>query len=1017
MIPRGDNEGEGTDTFSKDPHRQGPSVSTLSSNVEGLGRLVSGSARLDPVPGPSSVRTTTPVGQGSKSTPAPGLSSEQEGKQPHPSPWASIAQAVTRTEQGPASATSLVSALGQAEEKRTCSLRPPQSQESIQPTEVNLPDAVPIGAEFYSVGASKCTAMPREMDVEDVVHVVGDVKSAGYFYDLSEDILEQFSLIKLESEVKEQQTFRIIDKSELSIPGKLSCLGFIVERAFIPFHFALSCALTAIKRLLLVTSKYDTASDRPRSQAAGFASEKSFRLPQSCSNRRKTQTLFTRAVLSHLLSCPNNPKSDLDFILQKLQKIRKHPPSKYPDHLRPGGKPFPVLRKPQGCPFHPLPNFYFIVVEAVGPGQPSTLKSAVSGQPSTPRPAVSCQPSTSKAAELRQPSTPRPAVVRQRSTSKATGLQQSSTPKPAEPSQSPKRKSSKTPKFPSKPDKSSEGVKQTLKAAITSSETLQADPVELRNLSDLYCHDKYPNARPIFRSNGKFNVEMVPVPKYILAQLCELCEPLKLELVQHEELEFSERKTTAYERGIYQAMSARLIQRILTLHYRMTFTRVPLPPFPALSLEILHSEDFFFYTGPLLIVVQGCNESTLGVWEPTHLTQEGSEPLSRGLKTGSQIEFVKLAHSRGYRVAFLNLNCLVADTLVPKEYSVHADTCYLNCDIFPSYGASQPDSGPSDRFSALVYLQQSPAFICDASGVTLEERMACGWEALLSRCHSSNIVVWVHRRAEESFLYPLCPIPQGPSQLPWLTKPSLGPRISNLRRITLGVETPQPPWWCTSLSSLSKLKSELTSNPMLVSTMVFNYRILVRRLLPSESAEVSDDDGSSGLPHEPVAMTHSLGQQQSPGGASSSSQADTHRRKIIAAWCDRARTYWLSLQSRVKAVAFVDPCQMFTNFSQSGIGWGLFNAEMALSTHSSPQQDIAPVRKWFAQNAIQYVPSNLKVGEPLPTQRFRQRSLPTFSAGTKENDLIHAYVMTAVLDFFDRKLREAATASTSQPLC
>nr|CDS18472.1 protein FAM172A [Echinococcus granulosus] len=1003
MIPRGDNEGEGTDTFSKDPHRQGPSVSTLSSNVEGLGSLVSGSARPDPVPGPSSVRTTTPVRQGSKSTPAPVLSSEQERKQPHPSPWASIARAVTVTEQGSASATSLVSAFGQAEEKPTCSLRPPQSQESIQPTEVNLPDAVPIGAEFYSVGASIYTAMPREMDVEDVVHVVGDVKSAGYFYDLSEDILEQFSLIKLEPEVKERQTFRIIDKSELSIPGKLSCLGFAVERAFMPFHFALS----NMTPLLI-----DLAHKRRVSLV-----KKSFCLPQSCSNRRKTQTLFTRAVLSHLLSCPNNPKSVLDFILQKPQQIRKHPPSKYPDHLRPGGEPFPVLRKPQGCPCHPLPNFYFIIVEAVGRGQPSTSRPAVPCQPSKSRPAVPCQPSTPRPTVPCQPSTSKPAVSCQPSTPKAAGLQQSSTPKPAEPSQSPKRKSSKTPKLPSKPHKLSEEVKQTLKAAITSSETLQADPVELRKLSDLYRHDKYPNARPIFRSNGEFNVEMVPVPKYILAQLCELCEPLKLELVQHEELEFSERKTTAYERGMYQAMSARLIQRILTLHYRMTFTRVPLPPFPALSLEILHSEDFFSYTGPLLIVVQGCNESTLGVWEPTHLTQEGSEPLSRGLKTGSQIEFVKLAHSRGYRVAFLNLNCLVADTLVPKEYSVRADTCYLNCDIFPSRGASQPDSGPSDRFSALVYLQQSPAFICDASGVTLEERMACGWEALLSRCHSSNIVVWVHRRAEESFLYPLCPIPQGPGQLPWLTKPSLGPRISNLRRITLGVETPEPPWWCSSLSSLSKLKSELTSNPMLASTVVFNYRILVRRLLPSESAEVSDDDGSSGLPHESVAMTHSLGQQQSPGGASSPSQADTHRRKIIAAWCDRARTYWLSLQSRVKAVAFVDPCQMFTNFSQSGIGWGLFNAEMALSTQSSPQQDIAPVRKWFAQNAIQYVPSNLKVGEPLPTQRFRQRSLPTFSAGTKENDLIHAYVMTAVLDFFDRKLREAATASTSQPLC
>ena len=77
--------------------------------------------------------------------------------------------------------------------------------------------------------------------------------------------------------------------------------------------------------------------------------------------------------------------------------------------------------------------------------------------------------------------------------------------------------------------------------------------------------------------------------------------------------------------------------------------------FPGLALEVLHSEDFFSYTGPLLIVLQGCNESTLGVWEPTHLMMEGI----RNLRTGSQIEFIKLAHSRGYRVAFLNINCLI----------------------------------------------------------------------------------------------------------------------------------------------------------------------------------------------------------------------------------------------------------------------------------------------------------------------------------------------------------------------
>ncbi|EUB62324.1 TBC domain-containing protein kinase-like protein [Echinococcus granulosus] len=176
----------------------------------GLGSLVSGSARPDPVPGPSSVRTTTPVRQGSKSTPAPVLSSEQERKQPHPSPWASIARAVTVTEQGSASATSLVSAFGQAEEKPTCSLRPPQSQESIQPTEVNLPDAVPIGAEFYSVVYQNVASYPLVVDV--------------LLDDLSEDILEQFSLIKLEPGSSAVSHFPLcfvsngLDFSDASVP-------------------------------------------------------------------------------------------------------------------------------------------------------------------------------------------------------------------------------------------------------------------------------------------------------------------------------------------------------------------------------------------------------------------------------------------------------------------------------------------------------------------------------------------------------------------------------------------------------------------------------------------------------------------------------------------------------------------------------------------------------------------------------------------------------------------------------
>ncbi|KAL5106307.1 hypothetical protein TcWFU_006895 [Taenia crassiceps] len=591
------------------------------------------------------------------------------------------------------------------------------------------------------------------------------------------------------------------------------------------------------------------------------------------------------------------------------------------------------------------------VEQSTEPCQPSTSKPSGTSQPLTPRPSSLGQLSTSGPVDMAERLKPWPLTRVQSTSWKPAGMGQSSLSQPPI-----------TRVFPSKRDRSSEEPSQSLKAAIDSMETTQdADPAKLANLSSLYCHLYYPNARPIFRPNGEFSLEMFPVPKYIFDQLCELCEPLKLELVTHEEHKYSERKTTLHEFGLYQAMSVRLVQRILTLHHGMTFTRVPLAPFPALSLEVLHSRDFFSCTGPLLIVVQGCNESAPGVWEPTHLTKEGSDSLSRNLKTGSQIEFVKLAHNRGYRVAFLNLNCLAAETSVPEEYSARTDTLNLNCDIFPSREASQSHPGPSDRFSALVYLQRTHTFICDVSSVTLEERLACGWEALLARCRSSNIVVWVHRRAEESFLYPLCPIPQSSGKQPSIPRTNLGPRVPNIRR------------------------------PI---------------------AAVNSGDVSS----EPGHAAHLPEFQQSSGGASSPPPADTHKSKIMAAWCDRARAHWLSLQSRVKAVAFVDPCQMFTDFSQCGVGWGLLHPETAASAQALAQQDINLVREWFAKNAVQYVPSNLAVGEPVPLQRFRKRNLPTFSAGTKENDLIHTYVMTSVLNFFDQKSRGSAAPGGSEPL-
>lgn len=82
-----------------------------------------------------------------------------------------------------------------------------------------------------------------------------------------------------------------------------------------------------------------------------------------------------------------------------------------------------------------------------------------------------------------------------------------------------------------------------------------------------------------------------------------------------------------------------------------------------LHLNVFHSMDFFAYKGPLLIVLQSTNPSTVGVWDTTLLSM--SEVTPKDIENASQENLIEEAHKRGYRVAFVNLNHLSLDNSLP----------------------------------------------------------------------------------------------------------------------------------------------------------------------------------------------------------------------------------------------------------------------------------------------------------------------------------------------------------------
>ncbi|VDP87384.1 unnamed protein product [Echinostoma caproni] len=82
-----------------------------------------------------------------------------------------------------------------------------------------------------------------------------------------------------------------------------------------------------------------------------------------------------------------------------------------------------------------------------------------------------------------------------------------------------------------------------------------------------------------------------------------------------------------------------------------------------MCMRVLHSRHLFTHRGPVLIVLQAGGVSYAGVWANRLLLHP-----QHGLKTGSQLDLIRQAHSRGFAVALIHTN----EQIVPREAEIGA---------------------------------------------------------------------------------------------------------------------------------------------------------------------------------------------------------------------------------------------------------------------------------------------------------------------------------------------------------
>ncbi|TPP56417.1 hypothetical protein FGIG_01168 [Fasciola gigantica] len=112
-------------------------------------------------------------------------------------------------------------------------------------------------------------------------------------------------------------------------------------------------------------------------------------------------------------------------------------------------------------------------------------------------------------------------------------------------------------------------------------------------------------------------------------------------------------------------------QRLFALN--MESSPIPIPGHPTLCMRVIHSRHLFTHRGPVLIILQAGGVAHAGVWANRLLLHP-----QHGLRTGSQLELIRQAHTRGFAVALVHANeQLTSDEAELESIDLMSTLCSL----------------------------------------------------------------------------------------------------------------------------------------------------------------------------------------------------------------------------------------------------------------------------------------------------------------------------------------------------
>ncbi|VUZ43264.1 unnamed protein product [Hymenolepis diminuta] len=128
--------------------------------------------------------------------------------------------------------------------------------------------------------------------------------------------------------------------------------------------------------------------------------------------------------------------------------------------------------------------------------------------------------------------------------------------------------------------------------------------------------------------------------------------------------------------------------------------------------------------------------------------------------------------------------------------------------------------------------------------------------------------------------------------------------------------------------------------------------------------------------------------------------------ECLQAWIDRALKYWLSLESKVKAIAFIAPSDHIIQTIAWETGDAFKVSDVLEFAFELPRPE--KVRNWFMEKSIQFIHSQKPVGEVIELRMNAPKSVPSLSGGNAEGRLMHKNVIKDVLSYFDAKIDQTS---------